>query len=327
MKYLIFVSLVFINFIGISASAFAQHAGSDIPAAANAPELESREHRATLVPENGVVVYNIDTLGFTREIGYQVGKVESPPGKKTLPVPDITLGWLFWSMFAWYHTLEAELQQGYESIVGDLVDQDCSAERTEHLNSIHDLQERTLEATATKDECIITSNPWHFSIWNSELAEKLENASRNPVLIYTRKFHHGPLSNLFNQSENVALQFWPVDSHNILPGELYEDQNFNPFSKTFNKEDAPKEGRAVRAVVNGTIRENYEVIIQISATGNNFIRMNVESRPLYEFIVHTMATGSIVRFSYRKVTHLQENFERKLYGMRTPYRLYKAEVL
>lgn len=219
-------------------------------------------------------------------------------------------------------TLEGNLQLGYLSSSSPGIDQTCMEEKRSQLSD-HGTPDEEARAQA-KAECQEMVNPWPYSglCFSYDQKRKIDRINQAVLLSY-RRFRVFP----FTETNNVLQDVWPVSPDLVAIGDYFDAESSLPVSRHLHYENGSIDGRFVQATVQGNIRENYLATIQLGPSGNNFIRMNIPSSSLYDFIVKCMASGRFLRIHYFRLYGIESWPSALLTGTATRYRITRVEVI
>lgn len=219
-------------------------------------------------------------------------------------------------------TLEGSLQLGFRSSAAKVLDQECMRGYESAITNATTETERVRLQQRMERRCLLVMNPWEFSSLNLGLQSKLANAP-DPVLLYFIEYRIYPLTKTWD----IIYRVWPVRPERNLPTSSFTTYGYFPVSRWFHYAFGVYEGRIISAAVEGSIRQNYLVTIQIGPAGNNFIRMNVAHTPMYNFIVQCMSTGRYLRIYFLRMFSVQAIPASLIFGYDTPYRIYRVDMI
>ena len=222
-----------------------------------------------------------------------------------------------------YETLEGQIQLGYSSSDAVATDPDCTAELSSQLFSKTKMPLLPAETDAIGRRCSTVTNPRGFSSGDLSMNKQLAGRKGGPVLMYYQDF----MVTTWARTHTIIKKVWTVSGDRPLPALSMESYEGIALAQVLRHQKTSVDGRFVDASIRGTIRENFQVTIQVGPSGNNFIDMNVLSEKLFDFIVECMATGRYLRISYYEIYDFQNIFARLLESMRTNYRIYRVDVI
>lgn len=247
--------------------------------------------------------WNVDPLAMDR--GYKIGFLNNVRAEGVV-----------------IKTLEGRLYLGYRSTGLRALDQDCMMSHEKILRDIPNQEDQDEAQRKAAVECEITQNPWEFSSLNTDYVDTMTKMG-DPLLIYFIRYRVYP----FTETNNIVQQFWPVKTSKKLPATSIDRLDEIPLAGLLHYQNGVIEGRIVSATIEGNVRENYEVIIQVGTTGNNFVKMNISHSDIFDYAVQVMSTGHYLRIHYLKLFGIEAWPLDLIKGYRTHYRIYRIEVI
>jgi len=222
-----------------------------------------------------------------------------------------------------FKTLEGKLKLGKDSSQGSILDSECYAHQIAQMDPHLDAGKVKIKRSEIETACQQVVSPWNFSSLHHDFLKDLQKSDTSPVLLYYRKYRYYPIT----QSDSIVEKVIPVDPHYPLPRTSMNVLDRYWFAKNFHYKMGFKDGRVVDAVLNGVVRDTYELLIQLGDSGNNFMRVSVTYRDMFDFIVECMASGKLLRIYYLELFGMEGTPKSLIFGYQTDYRVYQVDVL
>ncbi len=243
---------------------------------------------------------------FITENGYQLGYLVDA-GSKGLIV----------------NTFEGSLKLGNDSSIAYVRDEVCYQRE---LSKINPQISETAKSALLNDasvSCREQVSPWRFSSFNTELVKNLQNLDHTAILVYFKRYKYYPITDTDSIVESVQA----VDPNAPLSQKSMNVLDRYWFSKHLKYQTGFKDGRFAKASLSGYIRDHYTLLMQLGDSGNIFMRLNVDYKDLYEFIVQCMATGRLLRVHFIQLYSVAAIPQSIIFGYNTDYRVYQVDVL
>lgn len=230
---------------------------------------------------------------------------------------------------------EGQFMMGFGSSPQVMKDRECEAAFTQTLNRQTNARARQIQQEQMAERCTIEENPWLFSVVDRSLYNQFQTLGAVPVVVYyTRStgsffgvFQTGSLRALMTNTLNYVQQIIPVNPQSHAPTFFHIDRGELPVALTINPAEGFVEGRVVKASLDHFIRKTYEITFQKGKFGNNFLRLSVNSREMFDHLILSMLTGELVRVGYVRLFNIQNWFASLMFAYTTNYRVTSVEIL
>jgi hypothetical protein len=225
------------------------------------------------------------------------------------------------------------------------MDQRCLDEGYLHMSTNLSPQARRTKRAEIQHLCLIDENPWPFTILDGKLYEqygggftRMNDLGARPVLVYYFREAPSP-GNLFAiistgniyafwaESKSIVKRLWRVDQSYPAPKYYLNTNVGSIFDPRVNPENGRiPSARVVKATLDHSLLKTYEITIQQTIGGNNWRRLSVDNKEMFDHIVMAMRTGRLVSLTYTELWGI-EAWAKSLIGYTTPYRIASIEIL
>ena len=271
------------------------------------------------------------------EIGYRLGFVQEIRQPFNYPNTDTPV-------FPHY---EGKILMGYASGPSEIMDQRCLDDGYAYLSHKMTAQERRAKKTEVEHLCMIDENPWPFTILDGKLYEqygggftRMNDLGARPVLVYYFREASVPYTGnllafistqnfyaFWAESKSIVKRLWRVDQSYPAPKYYLNTNVGSIFDPRINPENGRiPSARVVKATLDHSLLKTYEITVQQTIGGNNWRRLSVDNKEMFDHIVMAMRTGRLVSLTYTELWSV-EAWVKSLIGYTTPYRVASIEIL
>lgn len=229
--------------------------------------------------------------------------------------------------------LEGYLLMGIGSNPTLIYDSECQKSYTARVSRSRDSKVIATLNQEMNENCLIDRNPWYFSMLGWDVYMRAKQSERLPVVVYYETAVNTPvavvqnrsLRPVVNESLNIVYNIFTVDPNMAIPP---------PFRlpgggvlEAGSKRGGSIEGRVVKASLDHGLRKAYEITVQLSDIGNNFMRLSISESEMFDHIVYSMMTGHLVRLSYVRLFGAVNWMSSVFSAYSTNYRVTEVEIL
>ena len=269
------------------------------------------------------------------EIGYRLGFVQDIRQPMNYPNSDTPI----------LPHYEGKILMGYASAPSEIMDQHCLDQGFSRLSSHLTATQRRAHRIEIENLCRIDENPWPFTILDGKIYEqygggftRLNDLSARPVLVYYFREAHSPLNifaiwstknvyAVFADASSIVKRLWRVDPNFPAPKYYLNTNVGSLFDPRVNPENGRiPSGRVVKATLDNKFFKTYEITVQQTIGNNNWRRLSVDNKEMFDHIVMAMRTGWLVSITYTELWGV-EAWVKSWIGYTTPYRVASIEIL
>jgi hypothetical protein len=234
----------------------------------------------------------------------------------------------------WFWHFEGQLMMGFDSNPGILMDHDCERIETKAADRLKNEKKRQAAIKNIATNCLIGANPWPFSVVDRNLFNQIGSSSVTPVVVYYTRAIASPAGAvlvpsakaLFTSTDNYVTQIWPIDPNFPAPSVYTEGSGELPPSDKVAFSSGTIQGHIVKASMDHLLFKTYEIVVQQSQGGSNFIRLSVDDSKLFDHIVMMMLTGKELKLNFTQLFSIEGYWLSIFPGYSTYYRVTSVQI-
>jgi hypothetical protein len=234
----------------------------------------------------------------------------------------------------WFWHFEGQLMMGFNASPENIIDHDCVRIETAAADKLKNEAQQQAAKKKIASNCLIGPNPWPFSVVDRNLFKQIGSGSVTPVVVYYTRAIGSPAGAvlvpsakaLFTSTDNYVTKIWPINPNFPTPSSYTEGTGEFPPSDNVSFSSGTIQGHVVKASMDHLLFKTYEILVQQSQGGSDFIRLSVDDSKLFDHIVMMMFTGKELKVHFTQLFSIEGYWLSEFRGYSTYYRVTSVEI-